>query len=191
MLNGCKKFLVEGNFPQSWPWKQNGTLVLVSCDNSWSRELLKKHVTDRDIEKKLDFEPESPSVTGKVSYHYNSLVTGVYMACIFHRNSRGKTSQIEWLFESNLGSFGCSKCSTVVWLPLNPSCKGNLLTRIGWALLDQIVTWCPKYGICKKLRLHSNPRYTLVKAKICSMMKVFCWCSRTSNPHTLVLNGQY
>ena len=42
--------------------------------------------------------------------------------------------QIEWLFESYLGSFGYVKFSTVLWLPLDPSCKGNLLTRVGWLL---------------------------------------------------------
>ena len=69
-------------------------------------EQLKKRVNDKYFEKKLDLEPQSPSVTGKVCYHYNSWVTGVYMADIFDRNSRGKASQIEWLFESNLRSFG-------------------------------------------------------------------------------------
>ena len=91
------------------------------CDNSQRCEQLKKCVADKCFEKKLYFEPESPSVTGKIFYHYNSWVTGVYIACIFHRNPGGKTSQIEWLFESNLRSFGCFKCSRALWLPLNPS----------------------------------------------------------------------
>ena len=95
---------------------------------------LKKHVTDKSFEKKLDFEPEFSSITGNVCYHYNSWVTGVCMACIFHRHSGEKASQIEWLFESNLKSFGYFKCSTALWLPLNPSCKGNLLARVWWAL---------------------------------------------------------
>ena len=57
-------------------------------------------------------------------------LTGVYMVCVFHRNSKEKASQVEWLFESNLRSFGCFKCSRALWVPLNPSCKGNLLTRM-------------------------------------------------------------
>ena len=36
------------------------------CDNSRSCEQLKKHVADKYFEKKLDFEPKSPSVTRKV-----------------------------------------------------------------------------------------------------------------------------
>ena len=57
-------------------------------------------------------EPESPSVRGKVCHHYNSLVTGVYMAYMFDRNSGGKTFQIEWLLKLNLRSFDYFKCST-------------------------------------------------------------------------------
>ena len=67
---------------------------------------------------------------------YNS----VYMAYMFDRNSREKTSQIKWLFESNLRPFGYFKCSTELWLLLEPSCKGNSLTRVAWALQVQIVT---------------------------------------------------
>ena len=29
-VNGCQKILVEGNLPQSWPWKQNDTIVVVA-----------------------------------------------------------------------------------------------------------------------------------------------------------------
>ena len=64
-------------------------------DDSQSCEQLKKCVTDESFEKKLDFEPEFSSITGNVCYHYNSSVTGVYMACIFHRHSGEKASQIE------------------------------------------------------------------------------------------------
>ena len=31
------------------------------------------------------FEPKSPSVTGNVCYHYNTCVTGVYMAYMFDK----------------------------------------------------------------------------------------------------------
>ena len=67
---------------------------------------------------------------------------GVYMAYMFDIS---RTSHIVWLFESNLRSFGYFKCSTVLWLPLDPSCKYNLLTRAGWVLQTQIVTWCPRH----------------------------------------------
>ena len=103
------------------------------CVDSWCCEQLRKRVTDTYFEKKLDFEPESPSITGKVFYHYNSWVTGVYMACMLLRNWRGKTSQIERLFESNLGSFGYFNYSTAVCLSLDPNCKGNSLTWVGCA----------------------------------------------------------
>ena len=144
MLKGRGKFLVEGNPPQSWPWKQNGTTIvavavvmILEVVNNW-RSLFQINILKKKIE------PESSSVTGKVSYHYNSWVTGVYMAYKFDRNSRGKTSQTEWLFESNVRSCDYFKCSIALWLPLGPSCKGNLYTRIGWVLKAEIVTWRPK-----------------------------------------------
>ena len=75
---------------------------------------MKKNVADKYFEEKLDFEPESPSITEKVCYHYNSWVTRVYMAFMFDRNSRGKISQIESLINSNLRFFGCFKCSAAL-----------------------------------------------------------------------------
>ena len=65
---------------------------------------------------------------------------GVY----FDRISRGKTSQIERLFETNLKSCGYFKCSTALWLLLDLSSKGNSLTIVGWAFQAQVVTWRPK-----------------------------------------------
>ena len=131
-------FLMEVNPPQSWPWKQNGTTVVatkmtIEVVNNWRSELQK------NILKK------SYKVTGDIGYHYNTWVTGVCMAYMFDRNSGGKTFQIEWLFESNLRSFGCfKKFSTALWFPLDPSCKGNLLIRVGWALQAEIITCRPK-----------------------------------------------
>ena len=58
--------------------------------NNWRSVLQINH-----LKKKLDFKPESSSVTGKVCYHYNSWVAGAYMGYMFDRNSGGKTSQIE------------------------------------------------------------------------------------------------
>ena len=100
------------------------------CDDCQSCEQLKKHVTDKYFEKKLDLEPQSPSVTGKVYHHYNSWVTGVYMVYMFDRNSGGKTSQIEWLFESNLRSFGYFKYSAVLGIPWTPAAKAICLQEL-------------------------------------------------------------
>ena len=71
MLKGRGKFLVEGNPLQSWPWKQNDTTVVavavvmileVEVVSNW-RSVLQINILKKKIE------PESPSVTGKVSYH--------------------------------------------------------------------------------------------------------------------------
>ena len=73
------------------------------------------------MKKGFDFEPGSPFVTGKVCYQYNSSVTGACMAYRFGRNSREKTCQTEWLFESKLRPFDYFKGYA------EPSCKGNSL----------------------------------------------------------------
>ena len=99
------------------------------CDDSRSCELLKKHVTDKYLEKKVKLWSLSPFITGNTCYHYNTWVTGVYMAYIFDRNSRGKASQIEWA-KSNLRSFGYFECLAALWLLLDPSCKGTLLQEL-------------------------------------------------------------
>ena len=61
-----------------------------------------------------------------------------YLDCRYVRQKFcRKNTQIEWLFESNLlRSSGYFNCSTVRWLLQNASCKGNLLTRVGWALQE-------------------------------------------------------
>ena len=100
------------------------------CDSSGSCEQLKKRVTDKYCEKKVRLWTQVTFHYRKSMLHYNTKVTAIFMTCIFYRNFNGKTSQIEWLFESNLRSFGCFKCFTTLWLPLNPNCNGNLLTRI-------------------------------------------------------------
>ena len=129
-------------FLQSWPWKQNATHSCGCCDNFRHCEQLKKRVTDTFWKKSLILNPNHLRLQEK--YVTITIVTGVYMACIFHTNSRGKTSETEWLFESNLRSFGCFKCPAALWFSLIPSCKGNSLTRIGWTLQVQIITWRPK-----------------------------------------------
>ena len=68
-----QKILMKGNPPQSWPWKQNGT-------NAVAVVMIPKVVNNWRSMSQLDFEPESSSITGKVCYHYNTWVTGVYMA---------------------------------------------------------------------------------------------------------------
>ena len=53
MLKGRENFLLEGHPPQGWPWKQNSTIVAAAA-----MILLKKRVTDKYFEKKLDFQPK-------------------------------------------------------------------------------------------------------------------------------------
>ena len=146
----CKNLLNNKNVS-----KDTQIIVLNGCEKFWLKETFLKVDLVNKMAPKLwllwwrfaklctteeacyrYFETKSPSLTGNVCYHYNSWVTGVHIACLFHRNSGGKTSQIVWFLESNLRSFGCFKCSTAfwLWLSLNPSCKDNSLTRTGWAL---------------------------------------------------------
>ena len=122
---------MEGNPLQSWPWKQNCTTVvavamIVEVVNNW------RSVFQINILKKKKIIIEAPSFAGEGRYYYNSWVTGVYMAYMFDRNSGGKTSQIEWLFESNLRSFDYFKCSTISALqrfgfPWTPAAKAACL----------------------------------------------------------------
>ena len=56
------------------------------CNDSGNYKQIKKRVTDKYFEKKLDFEPKLSSVTGKVCYHYNTWMTGANMAYMFDRN---------------------------------------------------------------------------------------------------------
>ena len=97
MLNDREKFFGEGNFLQSWPWKQNGTTVVVAVIipeyvNNW-RSMLPINI----LKKKLDFETESASVTAKVCYHYNSWVSGVY-TCGVHISHKLRRKNIsDWV----------------------------------------------------------------------------------------------
>ena len=131
-----KKLLVEISPPQSWPWKFKWCYNCGCCDDSWSCEQLKKRVTDKYFEKK------NVRLWTLITFCYRKCMLRLQcLTCIFERNSRGKTSQLEWLFESNLRSSGYFECSTELWLLLEPSCRGNLLTWVCWALQTQIVTW--------------------------------------------------
>ena len=108
-----KKKLVEVNSPQSWPWKQNGTKLwlLWWFSKLWPTE----EWCYREIyRKKIGLWTLISFPFRKCSYNCNTWVTGVYMAYMFEWNSGGKTSQIEWLLESNLRSFGYFKCSTAL-----------------------------------------------------------------------------
>ena len=51
MLKDREKFLLEGNPPQGWPWKQNSTIVVAAA-----MILGKKRVTDKYFKNKLDFQ---------------------------------------------------------------------------------------------------------------------------------------
>ena len=59
-------------------------VIILDIVNNW-RSVLQIHFE----KKKLDFEPESPSVTGKVCYHYNSdwCLHGVYISHKFLRKN--------------------------------------------------------------------------------------------------------
>ena len=70
---------------------------------------------------------------------------------IIHKNN---TMDAEFLFESNLRSFGYFKCSSRPQLQSQLACKSWLC-----ALQVQIFTWLPKWGISEKWKLRSNPRY--------------------------------
>ena len=91
-MNACdeatlKKNLVEVNLPQSWPWKQNGTnvvaaVMILKVVNNW-RIVLKINI----LKRKLCFEFYLPSVKGNVCYHYNTWVTGIYVAYMFDKKT--------------------------------------------------------------------------------------------------------
>ena len=97
--------MVEGNPAQSSPWKQNGIIVVAVVMNL---EIVKQMKTGyrKIFSKKVDFESDSSPVTGNVCCHYNRWMNDVCMAYMFDKNSGGKASQIEQLFEANLRSFG-------------------------------------------------------------------------------------
>ena len=65
MLKYHKKFLLKGNPPHNWPWKQNGTTFCGYHNDSRSSGQLKKRVTDKYFEKKLDVEAESQAFSGE------------------------------------------------------------------------------------------------------------------------------
>ena len=95
MLKGCKKVFDGRKLSSKLTLKTKWYHSFGCCDGFWSCEQLKKHVTDKYFEKNLGFEPGLSSVTGKVCYHWNSWVTGVYIADMFDGNSVWKTTQIE------------------------------------------------------------------------------------------------
>ena len=105
-----------------------------SCyDNSQSCKQLKKCVTDNYFEKKLGFELQSPSVSENVCYYYNTWVTGIYMVYMVGR--RGKTPQIEWLFESNFRPCGHSSSDLQIFPFFSgPKVQRQLPTRVSWVL---------------------------------------------------------
>ena len=51
VLKDRENFLLEGNPPQGWPWKQNSTIVVAAA-----MILGTKRVTDKYFENKLDFQ---------------------------------------------------------------------------------------------------------------------------------------
>ena len=115
------------------------------CDDSWNCGQLKKHATDKYFENSetvnLTYLPlQKKYITITIVERLVSTWTTSLTEILEETHLR---LSIEW-FESNLRSFGYFKCSTALWLPPDPSCKGNLLTRAGWSLQAQFVTWLPK-----------------------------------------------
>ena len=89
-----------------------------------------KCVTDKYFEKKVTFGTIITFRYRKCMLPLQYLSYWCLHGVMFDLNSRGKTSKIDWLFKSNLRSFGHFKCSTALWLFLDPSCKGNLLSKL-------------------------------------------------------------
>ena len=145
MRQHLKNVLVEVNSPPSWPWKQNVTTVVTAViflevvDN-WSSVLLINIFFLKKIRLWTLIAFRYRNCMLPLQYLSDWYLHGVY----FDRISRGKTSQIERLFETNLKSCGYFKCSTALWLLLDLSSKGNSLTIVGWAFQAQVVTWRPK-----------------------------------------------
>ena len=121
MLKGCKTFLVEGNPPQRWPWKQNVTTVvaavmIIKVVNNWRSTIqvnrLWTLITSRYRESMLPLQQLS-----------DWCLRDIYVWQKFWRKNIS-----DWVIVwTNLRSFGYFQCSTALWLPLDPSCKGNLL----------------------------------------------------------------
>ena len=103
------------------------------CEDSWSCGKLKRHVTEKYFEKKVRLWTlitfHYPSITGSACYYYNTWVTGVNMEYMLDRNYGGKTSQIEWLFQSNLRSFGYFKTSSELWGFFGPQLQRQLVYK--------------------------------------------------------------
>ena len=144
MLKGRQKFLVEGNLPQSWPWKQNSTtimaaVIILKVVNNW-RSTLQINIWEEKctlnlnhllLKKKLPLQQQS-----------DWCLHSVYSLQKFQRKNIS-----DWvIIWTNLRSFGYFKCTTALWLPLGPSYKGNSLTRVGWVLAGQDYHLAPKIG---------------------------------------------
>ena len=121
-----KKNLVEVNPLQSWPWKQKGSTVVAAAMKLWTtEEVLQINI----LKKSYTMNPNHLHLQ-EMYVTITILEWLVSIWCMFDRNVRGKATQTECLFELNLGSFGYFEYTTALWLLLEPSCKGNLLTRV-------------------------------------------------------------
>ena len=126
MRQHSKKLLVEVNPPQSCPQKQNGTTVIVAM-------IILKVVNNWRSVLQIIIMKKSPSVSENVCYYYNTSVMGIYMVYMVGR--RGKTPQIESLFESNFRPCGHSS-SDLQNFPFfsGPKVQRQLTTRVSWVL---------------------------------------------------------
>ena len=85
------KILVEGSPPQSWPSRQNGTTVTVSM-------IIFKMCHLKIFWKSYTLNPNHLLLQEK----YVAITIVEWLVSAWHINYRGKTSQTEQLFESDL-----------------------------------------------------------------------------------------
>ena len=133
-----KNFLVEVNPPQNWPWKQNGTTVVVAV-------MILKVVNNRQIFWKIKSWLWNLITLQEMHVTITILewMVSTWCECLTEIPEE-KHLKLKDYLNLNLRSFGYFKCSTVFWLLLDPSYKDNLLTRVDWVLQAQVVTWSPK-----------------------------------------------
>ena len=148
MLKGCKRFLVEGNPPQRWPWKQNvitvvAAVMIIKVVNNWRSTIQVNRLNSNYL-----------LLQGK----YVTITTVEWLMSTWH------ICLTEILEKKHLKLSDCLNKFKVLWLlsvlyspliSLGPQLQRQLAA---WVLQAEIVNPCPKYGICKKWKLHSNPR---------------------------------
>ena len=111
------------------------------CVDSQNCEKLKKHVTDKYLIR--------PWTLIIFFYYCNAWMTGVYIPYMCDRNFVGKkTSQTEWLFESNLRYCGYFECTPALWIlfwtPDAKATHSHLVSYTRTYLLEYTLKWISK-----------------------------------------------